>query len=42
MALARARGAATEAGATFRVREPSAPLRRIAEMCGLEDLLPHD
>jgi anti-anti-sigma factor len=42
MALARARYAATEAGATFRVSEPSAPLRRIAEMCGLEDLLLHD
>jgi anti-anti-sigma factor len=39
MALARARDAATEAGATFRVREPSPPLRRIAEMCGLDDLL---
>jgi anti-anti-sigma factor len=39
MALARARDAATDAGATFRVREPSPPLRRIAELCGLEDLL---
>jgi anti-anti-sigma factor len=39
MALARARDAASEAGATFRVREPSPPLRRIAELCGLEGLL---
>ena len=31
MALAHARDAATEAGATFRVSEPSPPLRRIAE-----------
>jgi len=39
MTLARARDAATEAGVTFRISEPSPPLRRIAEMCGLEDLL---
>jgi anti-anti-sigma factor len=39
MAMVRAREAATEAGVTFRVSEPSPPLRRIAEMCGLEDLL---
>jgi anti-anti-sigma factor len=39
MALARARDAATEAGVTFRISEPSPPLRRIAEMCGLEHLL---
>jgi anti-anti-sigma factor len=39
MALARARDAATEAGVTFRISEPSPPLRRIAERCGLEDLL---
>jgi anti-sigma B factor antagonist len=39
MALVRARDAAAEAGATFRVREPSLVLRRIAELCGLEDLL---
>jgi anti-anti-sigma factor len=39
MALARARDAATEAGVRFQVSEPSPPLRRIAEMCGLEDLL---
>jgi anti-anti-sigma factor len=39
MALARARDAATEAGVTFRISEPSPPLRRIAEICGLEDLL---
>ena len=34
-----AREVATEAGVTFRVSEPSPPLRRIAEMCGLEGLL---
>jgi len=39
MALARARDAATAAGVAFRVREPSPPLRRIAQICGLEDLL---
>jgi anti-anti-sigma factor len=39
MALARARDAATEAGATFRISEPSPPLRRIAELCGLKGLL---
>jgi anti-sigma B factor antagonist len=39
MALARARDATTEAGATFRVREPSPALRRIVELCGLKDLL---
>ena len=39
MALARARDAATEAGVAFRVREPSPEVRRIAELCGLEDLL---
>jgi anti-anti-sigma factor len=38
-ALVRAREAATEAGVTFRVSEPSPLLRRIAEICGLEDLL---
>jgi anti-anti-sigma factor len=39
MALARARDATTGAGVTFRISEPSPPLRRVAEMCGLEDLL---
>jgi anti-sigma B factor antagonist len=39
MALARARDAATDAGATFRVSEPSPALRRIVELCGLEELL---
>jgi anti-anti-sigma regulatory factor len=39
MALVRARDAAAEAGATFRVREPSPALRRIAELCGLKELL---
>ena len=38
-AIVRAREAATEAGVTFQVSEPSPPLRRIAELCGLEDLL---
>ena len=39
MALVRARDAAADAGATFRVREPSPALRRIVELCGLEELL---
>jgi anti-anti-sigma regulatory factor len=39
MALVRARDAAAEAGATFRVREPSPALRRIVELCGLDGLL---
>jgi anti-anti-sigma factor len=39
MALVRARDAAAEAGATFRVRKPSPALRRIVELCGLEELL---
>jgi anti-anti-sigma factor len=39
MALVRARDAAAEAGVAFRIREPSPPLRRIAELYGLEDLL---
>jgi anti-anti-sigma factor len=38
-AMVRARNSAIDAGVTFRVSEPSPPLRRIAEMCGLEDLL---
>ena len=39
MALVRARHAATEVGVAFRIRESSPPLRRIAELTGLEDLL---
>jgi anti-sigma B factor antagonist len=39
MALVRARDAAAEAGATFRVREPSPALRRTVELCGLDGLL---
>jgi anti-anti-sigma factor len=42
MALARARDVATDPGMTFRISEPSPPVRRIAEMCGLEDLLSVD
>ena len=38
-ALIRAREAADEAGVAFRVDEPSPPLRRIAEVAGVEDLL---
>jgi anti-sigma B factor antagonist len=39
MALVRARDAAVEAGVAFRVRNPSRPLRHVAELCGLGDLL---
>ena len=39
-ALLRARDAAAEAGVAFGVKEPSSGLRRIAEICGVEDLLP--
>jgi anti-sigma B factor antagonist len=39
MALVRARDAATESGVAFRVSEPSPPLCRLAEICGLEGLL---
>lgn len=39
MALVRARDAATDAGVAFHVRRASPALRRIAELCGLEDLL---
>ena len=35
-----AREAANEAGVAFRVDEPSPPLRSIAEVAGVEDLLP--
>jgi anti-anti-sigma factor len=37
--LVHARDAATKAGVRFRVRGPSPPLRRIVELCGLDDLL---
>jgi anti-sigma B factor antagonist len=40
-AILRARDAAAEAGVTFGVKEPSPGLRRIAETCGVEDLLSH-
>ena len=36
------REAATEAGVTFRVSEPSPPLRRITQICGLDGLLLHE
>ena len=39
LALSRTRDAATESGVAFRVSEPSPPLCRIAEVCGLERLL---
>jgi anti-sigma B factor antagonist len=39
MALVRARDAATESGVEFRVSEPSPPLCRVAELCGLEGVL---
>lgn len=39
MALVRARDAAVEAGVAFRVCDPSRPLRHVAELCGLGDLL---
>jgi anti-anti-sigma factor len=41
-ALIRAREAADEAGVAFRVDEPSPPLRRIAEVHGVEDLVPDE
>jgi hypothetical protein len=41
-ALIRAREAADEAGVAFRVDEPSPPLRRTAEVHGVEDLLPDE
>jgi anti-anti-sigma factor len=40
MALLRARDVAAEAGVAFRVIKPSPPLRRLAELTGVEDLLP--
>jgi anti-anti-sigma factor len=41
-ALLRAREAADEAGVAFGIREPSPPLRRVAELHGVEDLLPDE
>ena len=38
-ALLRARDAAAAAGVAFGVKEPSPGLRRIAEICGVQDLL---
>jgi anti-sigma B factor antagonist len=38
-AMVRAREVATEAGVELRATDPSPPLRRIVEICGLEDLL---
>ena len=38
-AMVRAREAAIDAGVAFQVSEPSPPLRRIVEICGLEGLL---
>jgi anti-anti-sigma regulatory factor len=42
MALVRARDSTVEAGVGFRVRDPSPALRRMIELCGLEELLPPD
>jgi len=39
MALARARDEATKAAVAFRIKESSPTLRRIVELCGLQDLL---
>jgi anti-anti-sigma factor len=39
LALVPARDAATEAGVAFRVIKPSAALRHLAELAGVEDLL---
>ena len=39
LALMRARDAAVEADAAFTIRNPSAALRRIVELAGLEELL---
>jgi anti-anti-sigma factor len=41
-ALIRAREAADAAGVAFRVDEPSPPLRRSAEVHGVENLLPDE
>ena len=38
-AMVRAREAAADAGVTFRISEPSPPLRRIVEIFGLDGLL---
>lgn len=40
MALLRARDAAAEAGVAFRISDPSPALRRLAELGGVDDLLP--
>jgi anti-anti-sigma factor len=42
MALIRAHDAASKAGVEFRVSEPSPPLQRIAEICGVENLISPD
>jgi anti-sigma B factor antagonist len=42
MALLRGRDVAAEAGVAFRVVKPSPPLRRLAELTGVEDLLPDE
>ena len=39
LALMRARDAAVEVGTAFTIRNPSAALRRIVELAGLEELL---
>jgi anti-anti-sigma factor len=41
-ALLRARAEADERGVAFRVSEPSPVLRRIAQLAGIEDLLPDE
>jgi anti-anti-sigma factor len=41
-ALLRARDAAAEAGVAFGISEPSPVLRRVAELSGVEDLLPDE
>jgi hypothetical protein len=40
--LLRARAEADERGVAFRVSEPSPVLRRIAQLAGIEDLLPDE
>jgi len=42
LALLRARDAAAEAGGAFRVFRPSPAVRRVAELTGVEGLLPGD
>jgi anti-anti-sigma factor len=41
-ALLQARAAASDAGAAFRVSEPSPALRRVVEITGIEDLLENE